>query len=148
MDVHVERIRVGGFEFDVGELDGCQLVEVAYPRSVDISTLSAVIARYYDLWDADVPTVQLVDLSRIEGFTDELGQVLKSVIQRTVLQPSFVCAAWFTGANPAVHDEIVRLRREAGRPTDDVFETRDEAIAYLRGAIGSRPTHGDGESFA
>jgi hypothetical protein len=125
----------GGFEFNVEELEGCRLVEVTYPPVVDISTLSVVIARYYDMWDDDAPTLSLVNLSLLVDLTPELRQIIKSVIQRTVLQPSFVAAAWYTGDNRRVFDEIRQVRKDAGRPTDDVYETRDEAIEFLRAAI-------------
>lgn len=131
---------LAGFEFKVDELDGYRVVETIYPPSIDVSKLSVIIARFYDLWDEDedAPTVSLQNLSRLEGFTDEVRQILKSVIQRTVLQPSFVAGAWYTGGNRAIYDEIMRVRREAGRSTDDVYETRDEAIAFLRATIRTR----------
>jgi hypothetical protein len=74
----------------------------------------------------------IVDLSRLTAFSEDVRNVLKSVIQRTVLEPSFVGAAWYTAENRAIFDEIRRLRREAGRTTDDVFETREEAVDYVR----------------
>jgi hypothetical protein len=130
-------MEIGGFEFTVDEIDGCRVIEAVYPPVVDVSKLSAVISYYFDLWDEDVPTVSLVDLSQLSAFTDEVRQVLKSVIQRTVLQPSFVGAAWYTRENRAIFDEIVRVRREAGRTSDDVFETREEAVDYVRGLIAA-----------
>ncbi len=141
-------IAIGGFEFTVEEIDGCRLIEATYPATIDVSTLSHTIAQYYDLWDENVPSVSLANLSRLESLSEETRQVLKSVIQRTVLQPSFVAAAWYTDENRTIYDEIMRVRREAGRPTDDVFETRDEAIAFLRSAItawyGARSANGAG----
>src|SRR5688572_14888998 len=124
-------MEIGGFVFTVDEIDGVRIIEASYPPSVDVSKLSTVIAYYFDLWDEDVPTVSLVDLSRVSNFSEEVSEVLKSVIQRTVLQPSFIGAAWFTGENRAMFDEIRQLRTEAGRTTDDVFETRDEALDFV-----------------
>ena len=128
-------MEIGGFVFTVEESDGVRIIEASYPPSVDVSKLSTVIAYYFDLWDEDLPTVSLVDLSRLSAFSEEVREVLKSVIQRTVLQPSFIGAAWYTRENRAIFDEIRRLRTEAGRPTDDVFETRDEALDYVSGLV-------------
>jgi hypothetical protein len=131
---------LAGFEFRVDELDGCRVLETIYPPSIDVAKLSVTIARYFDLWDegGDTPTVSLQNLSRLEGFTDEVRNVLKSVIQRTVLQPSFVAGAWYTDGNHAIYDEIMRVRRAAGRSTDDVYDTRAEAVAFLRATIRAR----------
>jgi hypothetical protein len=128
-------MEIGGFVFTIDEVDGVRIIEASYPPTVDVSKLSTVIAYYFDLWDEDVPTVSLVDLSRLSAFSEEVREVLKSVIQRTVLQPSFIGAAWYTRENRAIFDEIRRLRAEAGRPTDDVFETRDEALDFVGGLI-------------
>lgn len=133
-------MELGGFDFTISEIDGCRAIEVVYPPAIDVSRLSTIISQYYDLWDESTPTVSLVNLSRLTGFTEEVRQILKSVIQRTVLQPSFVGAAWYTADNRAIYDEIVRVRIEAGRSTNDVFESRDEAVAYLRRVI--RETRG------
>ena len=130
-------MEIGGFEFTAFELDGCRVIEAVYPAVVDVTKLSAVISHYFDMWGEETPTVSLVDLSRLEAFSDDVRQVLKSVIQRTVLQPNFVGAAWYTRENRAIFDEIVRLRREAGRPSDDVFETRDEAVGYVRDLVAA-----------
>ena len=124
-------MEIAGFVFTVDEIDGVRIIEASYPPTVDVTRLSTVIAYYFDLWDEDVPTVSLVDLSRVAAFGEEVREVLKSVIQRTVLQPSFIGAAWYTRDNRAIFDEIRRLRVEAGRTTDDVFETRDEAVSYV-----------------
>jgi hypothetical protein len=111
------------------------VIESVYPEAIDITKLAQTIASYYDLWDDAVPTVSLGNLCRLGELSEEAQQILKSVIQRTVLEPSFVAAAWFTGDNETVYDEITRVRREAGRPTNDVYRTREEAVEFLRAAI-------------
>ena len=128
-------MEIGGFEFRVSELDGCRVIESIYPESIDVTKLAQTIASYYDLWDDETPTVSLGNLCQLGELSDEAQQILKSVIQRTVLLPSFVGAAWYTGDNDTVYDEIARVRREAGRPTNDVFRTREDAVAFLRTAI-------------
>jgi hypothetical protein len=128
-------MEIGGFEFRVSELDGCRVIESVYPESIDITKLAQTIASYYDLWDDETPTISLGNLCNLGELSDEAQQILKSVIQRTVLEPSFVAAAWFTGENDRVYDEITRVRREAGRTTNDVYRTREEAIEFLRAAI-------------
>lgn len=128
-------MEIGGFVFTIDEIDGVRIIEASYPPTVDVTKLSTVIAYYFDLWDEDIPTVSLVDLSRLTAFGEEVREVLKSVIQRTVLQPSFIGAAWYTRENRAIFDAIRRLRVEAGRTSDDVFETRDEALAYVHGMV-------------
>ena len=128
-------MEIGGFEFRVSEIDGCRVIESVYPESIDVTKLAQTIATYYDLWDDETPTLSLGNLCRLGELSEEVQQILKSVIQRTVLEPSFVAAAWYTGDNEKVYDEITRVRSEAGRPTNDVYRTREEAVEFLRAAI-------------
>jgi hypothetical protein len=133
----VRSVEFGGFTFEVSELDGCKLIESHYPREVELSNLSSVISRYYDLWDDDKPTASLVDLTLLARLDDDLRRVLKSVIQRTILVPTFVGSAWYTGDNDEVRRMVLDVRREAGRTAEEVFRERSDALAYLRTQIAA-----------
>lgn len=131
-------MQISGFEFKVFEIDDCRVIEAVYPPVVDVSRLAETISYYYDLWDEEVPTASLVGLHKLERLGDDVRKILLSVVRRTVLQPSFVDGAWYVGANAAVRDEIVALLELTGRSGASVFETREEAIDYLRRSIRFR----------
>lgn len=119
------------FDFRIERYRGIRIIIGYYPRKINVSTLSTTISRYYDLWDEDEPTAQLSDLSMLETFGDEAGKVLLSVIQRTMLQRTFVGSTWNTGDNSAIHDEIVDVLHAAGRTSRSVFNNFDQALAVL-----------------
>lgn len=135
-------MEIAGFEFQVVDADGCRIIESIYPSTVDISKLSSVIATYYDLWDEEIPTAALTNLSKLESLDGELRNILSSVIGRTVLQASFVGAAWFTVGREQLADDLRTLLRSVGRPDDNVFESRDDAVAFLRGKFAERQSSG------
>lgn len=130
-----EGFDVEGFRFWVSSVDGFRTIEGRYPPRIDVSRLSTVITCYYDLWDGDVPTITITDVSPLESFSVQVRAVLKSVIQRTVCQESFVASAWIYGDNVAVGRDVVALLREIGREGSSVFATREEAVAYVREQI-------------
>lgn len=127
---------VGGFSMWVSEIDGIRTIETRYPARIDVSKLSIVIAKYYDLWDDESPTINLTHIEQLESLNAQVRAVLKSVVSRTIGQEAFVGSAWVCGSNAEVGREVVTILREAGRMGTSVFATRPEAIDYLRRCIG------------
>lgn len=130
-----EPIDVAGFRLLVSDIEGVRAIETRYPPIIDVTKLSTVIAAFYDLWDDDAPTINLTDVEQLERLSNQARAVLKSVVTRTIGQDTFVASAWICGANLDVKGEIVAILREAGRPGDSVFASRDEALEYLRACI-------------
>ncbi len=135
-------MHIAGFDFDVSEIDGCRIIESTYPPTIDVSKLSAVIASYYDLWDEDIPTAALTGLTQLDALTGDIRNILASVIQRTVLQTSFVGSAWYTGPRPSMAEDLRSILRQAGRPDTNEFESREAAIAYLTNLFREHDTTG------
>jgi len=133
--VSSEHVDVGGFLLWVSDIDGIRTIETRYPARIDVSKLSTVISTYYDLWDDESPTINLTHIDQLEALNAQVRAVLKSVVQRTIGQDSFVGSAWICGSNAEVGREVISILRESGRIGTSVFATRDEAIEYLRGCI-------------
>lgn len=128
-------VDVGGFLLWVSDIDGIRTIETRYPSRIDVSKLSTVISTYYDLWDDESPTINLTHIDQLEALNAQVRAVLKSVVQRTIGQDSFVGSAWICGSNTEVGREVISILRESGRIGTSVFATREEAIEYLRGCI-------------
>lgn len=130
-----EPVDVGGFSLWVSEIDGIRTIETRYPAKIDVTKLSTVISKYYDLWDDESPTINLTHIDQLESLNAQVRAVLKSVVLRTIGQDSFVGSAWICGSNAEVGREVVAILRESGRVGTSVFATRAEAIDYLRRCI-------------
>ncbi len=130
-----EPVDVGGFLLWVSEIDGIRTIETRYPAKIDVSKLSTVISTYYDLWDDESPTINLTHIEQLEALNAQVRAVLKSVVQRTIGQDTFVGSAWTCGSNDEVGLEVISILRESGRIGTSVFATREEAIEYLRRCI-------------
>ena len=128
-------VDVGGCLLRVSDIDGIRTIETRYPARIDVSKLSTVISTYYDLWDDESPTINLTHIDQLEALNAQVRAVLKSVVQRTIGQDSFVGSAWVCGSNAEVGREVISILRESGRIGTSVFATREEAIEYLRGCI-------------
>jgi hypothetical protein len=124
--------------YEIGELDGCRLVEVIYPRSIDLSKLSTSTAQYVAVWELDVPTVFLNDFVRTDIVDEARANVFVSLLRRNDTRPRFWGSAFVVGSNDAVARQMLELLELAGRPSDCVYATRDEAIAALRRQIALR----------
>jgi len=133
--VNSEPIVVGGFRMWVSEIDGVRTIETRYPKIIDVTKLSTVIAAYYDFWDDESPTINLSYIDQLEDLNVQARAVLKSVVTRTRRQRSFVGSAWVCGSNETVRREVEPILRDSGRPGSKVFETRDAAVEYLRTRI-------------
>ena len=128
-------VDIGGFSLWVSEIDGIRTIETRYPAKIDVTRLSTVISKYYDLWDDESPTINLTHIEKLESLNAQVRAVLKSVVSRTIGQESFVGSAWICGSNSEVGREVVAILRESGRVGTSVFATRPEAIEYLKGCI-------------
>lgn len=128
-------MEIAGFNFTVGELDGCRLIESVFPAVFDQKRLWAVAASYPLLWEETIPTVTLNDVSGMGELDGEAPSVLAWILQQNQLRAQIVATSWVIGANVRAGDQIRRVLVEVGRPTDNVFTTRAEAQAFLRDRI-------------
>jgi hypothetical protein len=58
-------------------------------------------------------------------------KVLKWVLQQNMMRARLLATSWVTGSNARASEQIAAVLREVGRPTDTIFEGREEALAYL-----------------
>lgn len=126
--------------FQVSKLLGCRLVEVTWPRSRNAAEVRDFVFTLYDLWDSepDVPSVALNDLRAVEAITPEEFEIMRVILARMRVQPSFVAGAFYVGDNEPVRTAVARALDAAKRPGDSLCRTRGEALTYLRNAIARR----------
>jgi hypothetical protein len=121
--------------YEIGELDGCRLVEVIYPTSIDLSKLSTATAKYVALWEVDVPTVFLNDFVRTDVVDEARANVFLSLLRRNDTRPNFWGSTFVVGGNDALARQVYELLEAAERRSDCVYTTRDEAVDALRQMI-------------
>ena len=126
--------------FQVSTLLGCRLVEVTWPRSRNAAEVRDFVFTLYDLWDSepDVPSVALNDLRAVESITPEEFEIMRVILARMRVQPSFVAGAFYVGDNDAVRTLVAKALEAAKRPGESLCRTRGEALAYLKNAIALR----------
>lgn len=126
---------IAGFSFMVSQLDGYRFIESRFPSSFDQQRLWAAAASYPMLWEEKVATVTLNDVSEMGDLAGEAPTVLAWVLRQNQLRAQIVATSWVVGANRRAGEQIREVLLAVGRPTDTIFETRDEAIAFLRARI-------------
>ena len=131
-------MEIAGFNFTIGQLDGCRLIESVFPAVFDQQRLWAVAASYPLLWEEQIPTVTMNDVSGMGELDGEAPTVLAWILRQNQLRAQIVATSWVIGTNLRAGDQIRAVLREVGRPTDNVFTTRDEAMAFLRDRIRVR----------
>jgi hypothetical protein len=126
--------------FQVSTLSGCRLVEVTWPKSRNAAEVRDFVFTLYDLWDseAETPSVALNDLRAVESINAEEFEIMRIILARMRVQPSFVAGAFFVGDNEIVGTAVARALESAKRPGESLCRTRDEALAYLKNAIAMR----------
>lgn len=126
--------------FQVTTLLGCRLVEITWPRSRNAAEVRDFVFTLYDLWDSepDVPSVALNDLRAVESITPEEFEIMRVILARMRVQPSFVAGAFYVGDNDTVATLVAQALEAAKRPGESLCRTRGEALAYLRSAIAQR----------
>jgi hypothetical protein len=65
----------------------------------------------------------------------EARRVLKWVLQQNMIRAQLLATSWVTGSNDRARDQIAEVLLDVGRQTDTLFESREEALAYLRRRI-------------
>ena len=125
-------LRVEGFEFRVGELDGYRLIDVVFPPRPVSSRLAMCIEPFFSLWDDDEKTVQILDVSQCEGLDETAHEYFKLTIRRTIHQPGYTASAWVVGDNAQMADDLERLLFDAMSMVQGVFKTRAEAVEFVR----------------
>lgn len=125
-------MEIYGFTFSAEDFDGYRMIKAVIPRVVDVSTLSAAISRYLELWDVKTTIVVLNDATRLEVLTEDVRPVLLAVLKRNLIHPGFLGSAWFTGGRSLTAEALRSVVVEAGRDPGSVVETEDDAMAYLQ----------------
>jgi hypothetical protein len=124
-------MHIAGFTFAVGELEGYRFIETIFPATFDESRLWAAASSYPTLWDEALPTVTLNDVTQMGQLGSEAQKVLRWVLQQNTIRARLLATSWVVGDNARGRSEIETVLRDVGRPLDTIFETRDEALAYL-----------------
>lgn len=126
--------------FQVSTLSGCRLVEITWPRSRNAAEVRDFVFTLYDLWDseAETPSVALNDLRAVAAISAEEFEIMRVILARMRVQPSFVAGAFYVGDNDTVRMAVARALEAAKRPGESLCRTRDEALAYLKNAIAQR----------
>jgi hypothetical protein len=65
----------------------------------------------------------------------EARRVLKWVLQQNMIRAQLLATSWVTGSNDRARGQIAEVLLDVGRQTDTLFESREEALAYLRRKI-------------
>ena len=128
-------MQIAGFTFTVSDLEGYRFIESVFPTVFDHRRLWAAASSYPTLWDEHRPTVTLNDVSHMGDLDGEARKVLKWVLQQNAIRARLLATSWVTGGDERIRSQIASVLVEVGRATDTIFDTREEAIAYLRDAI-------------
>lgn len=128
-------MQIAGFTFTVSELDGYRFIESVFPTTFDQKRLWAAASSYPTLWDEKKPTVTLNLVGQMGDLDDEARKVLRWVLQQNQIRAQLVATSWVTEGNTRVQAQIEAVLNEVGRPSNNIFETRDAAIEYLRTKI-------------
>ncbi len=131
------RMQIAGFTFIVGDLDGYRFIETVFPAVFDRTRLWAAASSYPTFWDELHPTVTLNDIRAMGELDAEPQRVLRWVLQQNMVRARLLATSWVTGGNPLARSQIEAILREVGRPTNTVFESRDEAMDHLRAEIAA-----------
>lgn len=124
-------MQIAGFTFAVSELDGYRFIETVFPAVFDRQRLWAAASSYPTLWDEARPTVTLNDVTLMGELDAEALRVLKWVLQQNTIHARLLATSWVTGGNERSREQIVAVLCDVGRQTDNLFETREDALAYL-----------------
>lgn len=131
-------MEIAGFNFTIGQLDGYRLIESVFPAVFDQHRLWAVAASYPLLWEEQIPTVTINDVSGMGELDGEAPKVLAWILQQNQLRAQIVATSWVIGTNVRAGEQIRAVLLEVGRPTDTIFTTLDEAKAYLSDRIRAK----------
>jgi hypothetical protein len=128
-------MQIAGFTFLVSEFEGYRFIETIFPDAFDQKRLWAAASSYPTLWDESRPTVTLNDVTNMGDLDGEARRVLKWVLQQNMIRAQLLATSWVTGSNDRARDQIAEVLLDVGRQTDTLFESREEALAYLRRRI-------------
>ena len=128
-------MHIAGFTFTVSELDGFRFIETVFPGVFDQRRLWAAASSYPTLWDENLPTVTLNDVAHMGELDAEASKVLKWVLQQNQIRARLVATSWVTGGNAHAREQILTILRDVGRPTDTIFDRREDAVEFLREQI-------------
>lgn len=131
-------MEIAGFNFAIGQIDGCRLIESVFPSVFDQQRLWAVAASYPLLWEEQIPTVTLNDVSGMGELEGEAPRVLAWILQQNQVRAQIVATSWVIGTNIRAGEQIRAVLEEVGRPTDNIFTTPEEAKAFLQDRIRVR----------
>lgn len=131
-------MEIAGFSFSIGELDGCRLIESTFPAVFDQQRLWAAAASYPLLWEESIPTVTLNDVSNMGELDGEAPAVLAWTLRQNQLRAQIVATSWVIGTNLRAGEQIRDVLVQVGRPTNNVFTTRQEATSFLMDRIRAR----------
>jgi hypothetical protein len=128
-------MQIAGFSFTIGELDGYRFIESVFPSVFDQKRLWAAASSYPTLWDETKTTVTLNDVTAMGDLDAEAHKVLRWVLQQNMIRARLLATSWVIGDNERAGEQIREVLVEVGRPADNLFATRDEALAFLRERI-------------
>ena len=131
-------MEIAGFNFITGQLDGCRLIESIFPAVFDHQRLWAVAASYPLLWEEQLTTVTLNDVSQMGELGGDAPKILAWILQQNQLRVEIVSTSWVVGTNTRAEEQIRSVLDAVGRPTRNIFTTRDEAITFLRERIRTK----------
>ena len=123
------------FQFILEELDGVRVIRIVFPPAILLSVMAETYARYMALWESEVPTVVLADISRLERLEQDALEAIGVLLRRVGIMPAFIGSAWVCGDNRTLVEQIGSLMREAGRDARAAVEGEAEGVAFLRGRI-------------
>ena len=124
--------------YTVGDLDGFRLIEVFYPTVIDLSKLSSATARYLSIWQLDIPTVQLNDVTTTGVFDEIRSNVLVSMLRRNATRSNYWGSIYWIGDNTEFEPGLRDILETAGRDPNCIFRSRDDAIRALRAYIAEK----------
>jgi hypothetical protein len=128
-------MQIAGFTFTIGELDGYRFIESVFPSAFDQKRLWAAASSYPTLWDETKATVTLNDVTAMGDLDAEAHKVLRWVLQQNMIRARLLATSWVIGENERAREQIREVLVEVGRPADNLFATREDALAFLRERI-------------
>ena len=128
-------------QYSVDDLDGVRLIRVAFPRALTPATMPEAFSRYLALWEHDVPTVVLVDMTKLESLPDDGKRALQVLLGRIAIMTNFVASAWLRPRAAAIAADLLDLLSGAGA-NRIVFEGEADALAFLGERVAARRAGG------
>ena len=124
-------------QYSVEDVEGVRLIRVLFPRVLTPSTMPEAYSQYLALWENDLPTAVLVDMSRLEEMPADAKRALHVLLGRIAILTNFVASAWMQPSHAGIAAVLADLLRDAGGQRT-IFTAEDDALAYLRDRIAAR----------